>query len=253
MSSPGVSANPVSVYTVEAPTTAPSEPQTPGPAVIGVQSPNTTNALINSVYTTWKTMVWTLYSHHDIENATTGHYQFDCVGATNYFLSLATPNANDALRTAEQIGKFYVPSPTRLTAYLASLPPGGTSLWKPVLRASQIGPGEIIAVPPAPGSSEPGHAMMTAGPAVPLSNGDYAVLVFDSTAFPGHGPFDSRRWDTRDQPLPNARNKPPNRKSGLGYGTIEVTVTPTGAPQNILWSVGGPEYGGQIAIAQPLS
>jgi hypothetical protein len=248
-----VDPNPVGVYDVDAPTVTPAGSQVPGPTVVGVQSPNTSNALVDAVYTTWQTLAWTLYSHHDRENAKTGYYQFDCVGATNYFLSVADPNANNALLSAEKIKAHYVPTPLRVADYLASLPAGGTSLWNPVTRASRIGPGDIIAVPPAPGSSEPGHAMMTAGPAVPLTNGDYAVLVFDSTAAPGHGPFDSRRWDTRDQPLPNVPNKPPDRKSGLGYGTVEVTVTSNGAPRNILWSVGGSEYGGQIEIAQPLS
>ena len=245
--------NPVSSYEVEAPSTLPAAAQVPGPTVVGVRAPNTANALTQAVSTTWQTMAWTLYSHHDVENATTGHYQFDCVGATNYFLSIADPNANNAMRAAENIRAHYVPTPTQLASYLASLPATGTSLWQPVNQASQIGPGQIIAVPPAPGSAEPGHAMMTAGPAVPLTNGGYAVLVFDSTAFPGHGPFDSRRWDTRDQPLPNVPNQPPNRKSGLGYGTVEITTSATGAPLNVLWSVGGTQYGGQIQIAQPLS
>ncbi|MGO8871438.1 MAG: hypothetical protein ACLQPH_08550 [Acidimicrobiales bacterium] len=221
--------------------------------ISGVQSPKTSNALNDAVYSAWQSMIWSLYSHHDVVNSTTGHYQFDCVGATNYFLSVADPNANNALRSTEHIGAHYVPTPARLTAYLASLPAGGTSLWKPVTQASQIRAGDIIAVPPPPGSTEPGHAMMTGGPAVPLTNGDFAVLVFDSAAFPGHGSLDSRRWDTRDQPLPNVPNKPPDRKSGLGFGTVEVTVSSTGAPQNMLWSVGGSEYGGQIEIAHPLS
>ena len=238
---------------VNAPTTMPSAPETPGRAVIGVQSPETVAPLLSAVATTWHSMTWTLYSHHDRENAVTGRYQFDCVGATNYFLSLATPQANDALRTTEHIGAHYVPTPLRLADYLASLPAGGTSLWRPVTQASAIGPGEIIAVPPAPGSSEPGHSMMTAGPAVPLTNGNFAVLVFDSTAAPGHGPGDSRRWDTRDQRLPNGPGKSAGQRSGLGYGTVEVTVSPSGAPQNILWYVGGYEYGGQIQIAQPLA
>ena len=240
-------------FHVEAPTSLPPGKLVPRPTVVGVQSPTTTTKLLSAVSTTWLTMVWTLYSHHNLENAQIGHYQFDCVGATNYFLSIADPNANNALRASEHIRAHYVPSPKRLAAYLSSLPTTGTPLWKPVKLASEIGPGEIIAVPPAPGSHEPGHAMMTAGPAEPLTNGDYAVLVFDSTAFPGHGPLDSRRWDTRDQPLPNVPNKPRNRKSGLGYGTVEITTSKSGAPANVLWSVGGTEYGGHIQIAQPLS
>lgn len=230
----------------------PPTPETPGPSVSGVQSPKNSNPLDEAVYSAWQSMVWTLYSHRDVVSASIGRYQFDCVGATNYFLSVADPAANAALRSAEHIRPDFVPTPARLASYLASLPTAGSSFWKPIRLASQIGPGQIIAVPPAPGSSEPGHAMITAGPPVPLTNGDVAVLVFDSTAAPGHGALDSRRWDTRDQPLPNVPNKPPDRRSGLGYGTVEITVSPTGAPQGILWSVAGSPYGGQIAIAQPL-
>jgi hypothetical protein len=248
-----VDPDPVSIYDVDAPTALPGGPVAPGPSVIGVLAPKTSDPLEDAVVTAWETMSWTLYSHHDTVDATAGRYQFDCVGATNYFLSVADPAANDALRTAEHIGTGYVPTPLRLADFLGSLPPGGTSTWRPVDQASAIGPGEIIGVPPAPGSTEAGHAMMTAGPAVPLTDGGYAVLVFDSTAEPGHGPGDSRRWDSRDQPLPDVAGKPADRKSGLGYGTVEITTSPTGTPEHVLWSVGGTVYGGQIEVAQPLS
>lgn len=90
--------------------------------------------------------------------------------------------------------------------------------------------------------------MIAAGPPLALADGSYALLVWDSTGVPAHGPSDSRNWDPRDQPLAGT-----TRPSGLGQGTIEVTVTAAGAPDRMRWMVGGALYGGQLQIAQPLS
>ena len=56
--------------------------------------------------------------------------------------------------------------------------------------------------------------VIIAGPPLPLSDGSYAVFVYDSTALPGHGAYDSRYTDPRALALPGT-----TRASGTGYGT----------------------------------
>jgi hypothetical protein len=91
--------------------------------------------------------------------------------------------------------------------------------------------------------------MIAGGPPLLLSDGNYALLVYDSTAAPpGHGPSDSRLTDPR-----NADLQPGNRPSGLGHGTVEITVTPSGGVGNLIWEIDGVEYGGLLQIARPLS
>ncbi len=194
-----------------------------------------------------QSMTWTLYSHHDVVQEAQGRYQFDCVGMTNYFLGVGTPGANAAMRTALQIPAGYVPSPTHMAAYLAGLPSGGTQHWKPIRQASEILPGDAIAVPPALGSHEAGHAMIVAGPATSLPDGGYSIVVYDATAVPPpHGPHDSRLTDARNAKMANGK------ASGLGSGTVEITAGADGVPQRLLWSFGGSPYGAQPQVGRPL-
>jgi hypothetical protein len=204
-------------------------------------------------------MTSTLYSHKYLENATTGVYQFDCVGATSYFLKIAAPNANGALDTAEKIAPGYVPTPSQYAAFFASLPSTGTSAWLPLTSPTEVAGGEIIAVPPpssgtSPNDSTiPGHALIAAGPSLALSDGGYAVLVYDSTATP-HGTEDTRLTDPRNQPLPPTTPGGPGRPSGLGRGTIELRQKPGEQGWFLYWSVGGNyQYGAAVAIARPVS
>jgi hypothetical protein len=227
----------------------------PSPHVVGPPSASSASPVVAQVIKAWTTMKSTLYTHKYSQNdGKTGIYNFDCVGATNYFLGLGAPNANNAMRKALNIRRGFAPKPAQEASYLAGLPAAGNGLWKPARSIAQIKAGDLIAVPPVstlePGvdPKEPGHSMMVAGPPVALSDGSYALLVWDSTGVPAHGPSDTRNWDPLNQPLAGT-----TRASGLGQGTIQITATASGAPDRMHWSVGGAFYGGQLQIAQPLS
>jgi hypothetical protein len=217
------------------------------------------DAYLTSVISTWTSMTSTLYSHKYVEDPVTGVYQFDCVGATSYFLAMAAPHANLALDGAFGIHVGYVPTPSQYVSFIDSLPESGTSAWLSLTSPADLVGGEIIAVPPPTAAENPdqttvpGHAMVAAGPAVALSDGGYAVLVYDSTATP-HGPEDTRLTDPRNQPLPPATPGGAPRPSGLGRGTIELRQM-AGVPGWFLyWSVAGTfQYGGAVALGRPLS
>jgi hypothetical protein len=220
----------------------------PGPTpslspVVGPAASPSASPVLAAVIGAWETMTWTRYAHHDVVEPAAGRYQFDCVGMTNYFLSVAAPGANDALRSALKVEPALVPTPAHVASFFASLPAAGTAAWLPVRRVSAIAAGDVIAIPPAsPG--EAGHAAVAAGPPLRLADGGYAMLVYDSTSTP-HGPGDTRAWDPHNAPGPNGR------PSGLGSGTIELLASSAGVPEHMLWSVGGSRYGAPVQIARP--
>jgi hypothetical protein len=195
-------------------------------------------------------MTSTMYTHHDVEYAKAGTYDFDCVGLADYFLGLGAPRALAALRHAEHIPAGYVPSPDHFADYLSSLPHNGTSLWRPITRVRQIMPGDLIIMNTITNSDDPafvGHAMIAASPPLLLANGSYALNVFDSTGSP-HGSDDTRLWDPRA--VPDRVGAPGG--SGLGMGTIQLWVTASGKPWRISWSIGQSREATPIEIARAL-
>jgi hypothetical protein len=225
---------------------------TPADSIVGPAAPGYSSPVLGAVIQAWQTMDWTIYAHHDVVDATAGTYQFDCVGMTNYFLSVGAPAANQALRSKLGIGKHYVPRPAKMARYFASLPTAGNGSWIPVRRVTAIQGGDIIAVPPKPGTRQSGHALVAAGRPLPLGNGDYALLVYDSTGTP-HGPADTRLTDPHNRPLPPTKARPYPRPSGLGSGTIEIKPGSGGTPRTMYWSIDGPAYGAALQIARSTS
>jgi len=229
-------------------TAATAAPPEPSKQVVGEPAPASASPVLAQVIDTWTSMTWTLYAHEDREYPATGRYQFDCVGMTNYFLGLAAAKANDELRTREHIGAHYVPSPTRVAAFLRWVRTKGTARWwTAVTQGARIRAGDLIAIPPAKGTKEPGHAVIAAGSPKPLADGSFALLVYDSTAQPAHGPFDTRNTDPRNAVMPGT-----TRHSGLGRGTIQILVDGKGRAQHMRWYVTGYRYGGQLEIGRPL-
>ena len=206
----------------------------------------------------WHTMTSTVYSHKYSENRATGVYQFDCVGLVSYFLKLAAPKANTAMRTTLKIKPGYVASPPLMMTYLQSV---SSPYWKVISNLAAIEPGDVIVMNSItnPDDGTPGHAMIAASTPFLLSNGTYGITVYDSTGT-GHGPDDSRHWDTRTTPLPpkstsgaptkqqttagtatSAAATTRNVGSGLGFGTIQLwsaavsNLTP--ASEQMSWTV----------------
>lgn len=214
-----------------------------GPTVVGPAVP-AVGPVITTVAHAWDTMSWTLYNHHPRVDAAAGRYQFDCVGMTNYFLSVAAPTANDDLRATEGIPEHYVPRPDKVLDFIRGLPAAGTTTWRPVLALSDIQAGDLLAF--GSRGKDVGHAAIAAGPSVALADGSFALLIYDSTGLV-HGPLDTRNWDKRAQP---GRSHP---HTGLGRGTLRLTGTD---PQDwsMYWTTTSTRpYGDGVAVARPLT
>lgn len=204
------------------------------------QAPASAGPLLAQAISTFQTMTATRYDHAYTINPAAGIYYWDCIGFVNWALAQATPNAHAAFHTAMNVprGSGHV----GLWAQFLSGDPGPA--WQRVPSVTGLTGGEVMILPgeivnggqivygSAPdGVHYPGHATIVAGPALPLSDGSYAIFVYDSTALPGHGRWDSRYTDPRAQPLPDT-----TRKSGTGFGTMRVTVDASGAPTAAYWS-----------------
>jgi hypothetical protein len=188
-------------------------------------------------------MTWTLYNHHRSVDAAAGRYQFDCVGMTDYFLSIAAPNANNDLRQAEGIPAHYAPRPDKVLDFIRGLPVTGTGTWRPITRLTEVRAGDLLAF--GSRGKDVGHAAIAAGPPLALADGSYALLVYDSTGLV-HGPMDTRNWDTRAQPGGD------HPHTGLGRGTVRLTGT---NPQDwsMYWTtISTRPYGDGVAVARPL-
>jgi hypothetical protein len=197
---------------------------------------------------TYRTMTATSYSHHYSENTSTGVYDFDCVGAVDWFLSEAAPQAKVAMSRAEHIRKLHVPTPTRMFDYLSSK--ASRRYFTRVRRAANIQPGDVFILKGGVNHDDnpfAGHAMVAASGPLLLSDGTWAVTVYDSTGDP-HGADDSRRWDTRTQP---SQANPSTLHSGLGFGTIAIHTTASGAPARMSWSVGVGEEPHPFLVSRP--
>jgi hypothetical protein len=216
---------------------APAGAQAPTPPA-GVTVPDgpSSSPVFQLVAQTWQTMTFTEYTHkHYVENTSTGVYDFDCVGAVNWFLSQAAPQAQQAMYQSIGVRPKHVPRPTQMYDYLSSSQSSGS--FTQVTTPSAISPGDVLILAggdTGDGNPYPGHAMIAASNPVKLKKkGSYSVMVYDSTGTP-HGKQDSRRWDPRTQPsVPN----PSVLHSGLGFGTIAVHAV-AGGGMTMSWSVG---------------
>jgi len=204
------------------------------------QAPASAGPLLATAISTFQSMTSTRYDHRYTIDPKTGVYYWDCIGFVNWALAQATPNAHAAFHTAMNVPKGS--GHVGLWAQFLSGTPGPS--WSVLSSVTQLSGGEVMILPgeivnggevvfgSAPGGvSYPGHATVVAGPALPLSDGSYAIFLYDSTALPGHGKWDSRYTDPRAQPLPGT-----TRKSGTGFGTMRVTVDANGAPTAAYWS-----------------
>lgn len=213
----------------------------PAWSVQAPQAPASAGPLLAQGIQTYQTLVQTQYNHRYTINSSTGTYFWDCIGFVNWALQQSTPNAWTAFHTAMNV-------PTKnsgrvgLWATFLTGNPGPS--WSVVPAVNQLTGGEVMIVPGEVvvdgrviyGSADesggyPGHAVIIAGPPLQLSDGSYAVFVYDSTALPGHGKWDSRNFDSRALDEPGT-----TRASGTGYGTMRLTVSATGAPTAVYWS-----------------
>ena len=221
----------------------------PSASIVATASPTDSSPLLSVVAQQFQTMTATRYDHHFHEDPAAGIYYYDCVGMTTYSMRLAAPKALQVLLDSLKIRTGFVPTPSRYAKWFLGLEQISNPFWQAVTRVVDLQPGDVLAWNvdiENPNPPSPGHSVIAAGPPLPLSDGSWALLVYDSTATP-HGRFDTRLTDDRNQIGPNGR------PSGLGRGTLQLFADAEGRPNAIGWSVGGRRGRQKIGMARPLS
>lgn len=183
-------------------------------------------AHVSPVVTVLQRMETTLtYTRHSPDNRIDplmGHYEVDAPGLVTWVLRRATPAAHRAV-----FAQVRARSPTARDYHdiLASLgAPGAPSeAWLALHEVGALRPGDVIAWRRTPGVHVGGThvAFVVAAPVRSPQHGGWLVRVTDSTAVPHDN-------DTRG---PQAQHR-----SGLGTGTLLLTVDPTtDAPTGYGW------------------
>lgn len=208
----------------------------PSPLVVGPVAPPSVSKSLRRVERVYQTMKKTVYSHKYTENVSTGYYAWDCVGMTDWILHRAAPKAWTSMHTSLAIRPGFVPTPTKWASYLQGSQGPVSKNWRTQTKISNLRPGDYLIFPANPNDKFVGHAVIAAGPPVAMSDGSYALSVFDSTGS-AHGPFDSRYVDKRTTKQAGRKNG-----SGLGNGTMRIMVDASGTMTGAKWSIdaGGP-------------
>jgi hypothetical protein len=233
------------------------EAPAPSPQVRGLAAAPDTHRALAAVVRQFETMKRTRYQHTDVENARTGTLFYDCVGMVTYTLRLGTPAAHRALMQGMHIQEGYVPTPAEYVDWISMLSVQPDDNWQRIRRVENIHGGNVLVWTfeghnPALHGGATGHAVIAAGPPLRLSDGSFALLVYDSTC-PPHGPFDTRLTDPRNLPLQIRDSKNFGHPSGLGRGTLQVIPDPqTGGPAAIGWVVGARPNYVNIEIGHPI-
>ncbi len=210
----------------------------PSAQVVGpLQSPSSIRSLQHAEQTQ-QSMKQTMYSHTNVENTSSSYYQFDCVGFTDWNVRQTNPAAWTAMHDQLNIPSGYVPSPDHWYGFLTGPLP---SSWQRITNINDVQPGDYWLFTSNSATKFVGHSAVTGGQPVALSDGSYAMRVFDSTDT-AHGPYDSRLTD------PRAINR-----SGLGDGTMRIYIDSNGNITSAAWSIeaGGPSMNGvQVAVGR---
>jgi hypothetical protein len=220
----------------------PGAPPAPSRNVQGPAAAPNSSLLLTAVTEVFQSMKQTRYQHQIQVDEAAGLYDFDSVGMVTVVLGIQTAPAQRALLEGLGIRRGFVPAPARYVEWFHAAGQERVPFWGRVPRIADMLPGDIIAWVNEPNNprgdgSTVGHALIAAGSPLPLSDGSFAVLIYDSTAS-FHGPFDTRRSDPRNLPLEIAGSSQFGTPSGLGRGTIQLIPDATGAPAASAWSVG---------------
>jgi hypothetical protein len=158
----------------------------------------------------------TTYDHTTDIDVATGTFDVDCSGLVNYVLQQAVPAGFAELQgaTAQR------PLASDYGSFMGALSAQATN-WVEIARPAELLPGDIIAwdEPKSVDSSDTGHVMIVVAAPV-QATGEVDVHVFDSTDT-GHGKTDPRTTDNT---------------TGVGEGTVAVTVDAQGAATGYRWS-----------------
>jgi hypothetical protein len=178
-------------------------------------------------------MTSTRYASKTVVDEVLRTYAFDSTGMANYFVEQASPAGAAALQASAGTAS---PTAQQWADFLSSRHGDVSDPWKAVTSVGLIRPGDFIAVTPA--KKFGGAVLITAGNPELLSDGTYALRVFDSELTP-HGLRDTRLSDRRAK-----------KKAGFGNGTVRLYTDNSGQVTRIAWAMDrtGPALAGTRVV-----
>lgn len=224
-----------------APTVAPSSSSVssrplgviaPSPKLVAPLAASASSPVYRATLLAYLRMSSTRFATSTSVDETRRTYAFDAAGMSTYFVGLAAPGAAAALRAGTRTS---APDARQWASFLSARR-GAPGPWTTVAAAGQLRPGDFLAITPSKGFG--GAVLIAAGSPQLLSDGTYALRVFDSVRTP-HGPRDTRLSDRR------ARSR-----SGLGNGTVRLHTDAAGRLTSITWAMdrSGPALGGSRVV-----
>ncbi len=160
----------------------------------------------------------TTYSHTTYIDESTGTYDVDCSGFTNFVIQQADSAAFTELVAAT------APRPlaAEYARFFVALPAAGSGSWHQVTVAMNLVPGDLVAwvEPPQLNSTDTGHTFVVAAPPS-MGENEVDIEIYDSTAT-GHGSTDPRTIAGT---------------TGVGEASVAITVDAAGLATGYRWAV----------------
>ena len=159
----------------------------------------------------------THYQHDSDIDASQGVYDTDCSGFVSFVLQTARSDAFSELQAATPTSRAFAGSDVTFIQNLSTAQPQ----WTRIHHAKYLQAGDIIAwlIPAGVQSDDTGHVMIVEHDAT-VSGNEATVPIVDATDT-GHGDADPRS---------------PSDPSGVGRGTIVLTLDDDGEPTGYRWS-----------------
>ena len=189
------------------------------------------SAEVDSVLTALRA---THYQHDSNIDARAGVFDTDCSGFVDYVLERARPGAYAEVQEAttdRAVAGSYV-------TFIAGLSDAQPQ-WKRILHAKYLVAGDVIAwlIPAGVVSDDTGHVMFVADAPVLSDDGATAIVPIVDSTDNGHGDADPRS---------------PADPSGVGRGTMVLTLDDDGVPTGYRWSTDAdsPAYATKVVMAR---
>jgi hypothetical protein len=200
-------------------------------ALLATTSDASISAEVESVLTS---LTATHYQHDSDIDAARGLYDTDCSGFVSFVLQTARSDAYDELQAATNTDRALAGS---YVTFIQGLSAGAQPQWTRIHHAKYLQAGDIIAwlIPAGVPSDDTGHVMLVEHDAT-VSGNEATVSIVDSTDT-GHGDADPRS---------------PSDPSGVGRGTIVLTLDADGEPTGYRWSTDAdsPAYPTTVMMAR---
>lgn len=175
----------------------------------------------------------THYQHDSDIDAASGIYDTDCSGFVSFVVQTARSDAYQELQAATNTERALAGSYVTFIQGITSAQPQ----WTRIHHAKYLAAGDIIAwlIPAGVQSDDTGHVMLVEHDPT-ISGNEATVPIVDSTDT-GHGDADPRS---------------PSDPSGVGRGTIVLTLDADGEPTGYRWSTDSdsPAYATTVVMAR---